>query len=271
MNLRRVLEVRTLRALLVAALLSELAVLLSGCAATPPHDDIVTASDEPEIRKRARIRLQLAVGYFQQGQTTVALDETKQALNIDPGFGDAYNLRGLVYMRLNDQRLAEESFQRAIALSPQDGNIQHNYGWMLCQQHRYDDAISAFNRALANPRYDSRAKTWLTMGICELQAGHREDAEQSLTKSYELDAANPVTGYNLSKLLFEKGDMTRAQFYIRRINNSDQANAESLWLGIKVEDRLGNRIAREQLGSQLRQRFAKSPELTLFERGAFNE
>lgn len=271
MNLMRLLEARLLRGLLLAALLSDLAVLLSGCAATPPSDDIVTASDEPEVRKRARIRLQLAVGYFQQGQTTVALDETKQALNIDPSFGDAYNLRGLVYMRLNDFRLAEESFQRAISLSPRDGNVLHNYGWMLCQQRRYNDAITAFNRALANPSYEGRAKTWLTAGVCEVQAGRLAEAEQSLIKSYELDAGNPVTGYNLSKLLYDKGDITRAQFYIRRINNSDQANAESLWLGIKVEDRVGNRVAREQLGSQLRQRFPKSPELSLYERGAFNE
>ena len=156
-------------------------------------------------------------------------------------------------------------------MSPRDGNIQHNYGWMLCQQRRYDDAIATFNTALANPKYEGRAKTWLTMGLCEVQAGRRAEAEQSLLKSYELDAGNPVTGYNLAKLLFEKGDNARAQFYIRRINNSDLANAESLWLGIKVEDRAGNRVAREQLGSQLRQRFPKSSELTLYERGAFNE
>ena len=81
-------------------------VLLAGCAnsagvssATNGKSDIVTESDEPENRRRARIRLELASGYFEQGQTNVALDELKQALVADPGFADAYNLRGLVYMR----------------------------------------------------------------------------------------------------------------------------------------------------------------------------
>ena len=87
--------------------------------ASPPTDDIVTASDEPETRRRARIRLQLAVGYFEQGKTTVALDEVKQALNIDPYVADAYNLRGLIYMRLNDMRLAEESFRRGAGHQPE--------------------------------------------------------------------------------------------------------------------------------------------------------
>jgi len=44
-----------------------------------------------------------------------------------------------------------------------------------------------------------------------------------------------------------------------------------LWLGIKVEQKLGNADSVEQLASQLRKRFAQSKELTWFERGAFNE
>ena len=244
---------------------------MQGCASSPPTDDLVTASDEPEVRKRARLRLQLAAGYFDQGQTTVALDEVKQALAIDPNYPDAYNLRGLVYMRLNDSRLAEESFRRALSISPNDPNVLQNYGWMLCQQKRYEEGIRSFKQALENPTYGDRAKTWLTQGLCQLQAGRAGEAVQSLSKSYELDASNPVTGYNLALLLYQRGEHGRAQFYIRRINNSERANAETFWLGIKVEQRLGNRVARDQLASQLRNRFPKSRELTLYERGAFNE
>lgn len=244
---------------------------LSGCASNPPTDDLVTASDEPDIRKRARIRLQLAVGYFEQGQITVALDETKQSLNIDPSFTEAYNLRGLIYMRLNDPRLADESFRRALSINPNDADVLHNYGWLQCQQGRYTEALQSFGRAVANPTYGGRAKTWLTQGLCQMQSKHLPEAEQSLSKSYEHDAGNPVTGYNLAQLLFQRGETSRAQFYIRRINNSELANAETLWLGIKIEQRLGNRVAREQLGTQLRGRYPKSRELSSYERGAFNE
>ena len=244
---------------------------LQGCASRPTTDDLVTASDEPEVRKRARIRLQLAVGYFEQGKTTVALDEVKQSLIIDPTFVDAYNLRGLIYIRLNDMRLAEDSFRRALGISPTDPNVLQNYGWMLCQQQRFDEGVQSFNKALANPTYGDRAKTWLTKGLCEARAGKEREAEDSLRHSFELDARNPVTGYNLALLLYQRGQSDQAQFYIRRINNSELANAETLWLGIKVEQRLGNRVARDQLAGQLRNRFPKSRELSLYERGAFNE
>lgn len=245
--------------------------LLHGCGTTPPQDDIMTTSDEPESRRRARIRLQLAVGYFEQGQTTVALDEVKQALNVDPNFPDAFNVRGLIYMRLNDMRLAEESFRRALAISPNDANVLHNFGWLQCQQGKYTEAVQSFVQALANPTYGGRAKTLLTKGVCQLKAGQLGEAEQSLSKAYELDAGNPVTGYNLAQLLYQRGDYQRAQFYIRRINNAEYANAETLWLGIKVEHRLGDRVARDQLATQLRNRYPKSKELNSYERGAFNE
>ncbi len=233
--------------------------------------EMVTDSDEPEVRKRAKIRMQLAVGYFEQGQTTVALDEIKQALVTDPGFAEAFNLRGLIYMRLNDMRLADESFRRSMALNPKDANVLHNYGWMLCQQARYNEAVQAFSQAIANPTYGGRAKTWMTLGLCQVRAGQSLEAEHSLGKSYELDAGNPITGYNLSLLLLQRNELSRAQFYIRRLNNSELANVESLWLGIKVEQRLQNAEAVQQLAGQLRKRYPQSRELTAFERGAFNE
>jgi type IV pilus assembly protein PilF len=260
-----------------ACLAGTLLLALAGCASPAggiegaASRDIVTESDEPEARKRARIRMELAVGYFEQGQTNVALDELKQVIAADPGFPDAYNLRGLIYMRLNDLRQAEDSFRRAASLNPRDANVQHNYGWLLCQQGRYEESLRAFDVAMSNPVYGGRAKTLMTQGLCQARAGRVEDAERSLARSYELDAGNPVTGYNLASLLFRRGDFVRAQFYIRRLNNSDVANAETLWLGVRVERRLNDRVAMLQLGDQLKKRFPQSREATAYDRGAFDE
>ncbi|WP_394787494.1 type IV pilus biogenesis/stability protein PilW [Rhodoferax sp.] len=235
------------------------------------QNELLTESDEPEARKRARTRMQLAVAYFEQGQTTVSLDELKQALVIDPSFSDAYNLRGLIYMRLNDMRLAEDSFRRALALNPREANTLHNYGWLMCQQARYPESIQMFEQALANPTYGGRSKTFMAEGLCQQRAGLLPEAERNLARSYELDAGNPITGYNLATLLFQRGEWLRAQFYIRRLNNSELANAESLWLGIKVERRMENREAMLQLVDQLKKRFGQSRELAAYDRGAFDE
>jgi type IV pilus assembly protein PilF len=192
-------------------------------------------------------------------------------LAIDPSFPDAYNLRGLVYMQLNDPRQAEESFRRAMALNPRDANTLHNLGWLQCQQRRFDEAQRSFEQALASPIYADRAKTFMAQGLCYARAGRPAEGERSLARAYELDAGNPIVGYNLSKLLYDRGELERAKFYIRRLNNSELANAETLWLGIKVEHKLGDRLAARQLGEQLKKRYPQSREVTAYEREAFNE
>jgi type IV pilus assembly protein PilF len=250
--------------------------LLGGCATAPADSsttaaNIVTPSDETEQRRRARIRLELAVGYFEQGKTDIALDELKQVIAIDPNFGDAFNLRGLIFMRLNDLRQAEDSFRRAIALNGRDANAQHNLGWLQCQVGRYEESFRSFDQALANPLYAERSKSLMALGVCQARAGRLPDAERSLARAYELDAGNPIIGYNLANLLFQRGEFPRAQFYIRRLNNSELANAESLWLGIKVERRMNDRDAMQQLGEQLRKRFPQSRERGAYDRGAFDE
>jgi type IV pilus assembly protein PilF len=243
----------------------------AGTGASGSGGDIMTASDEPEARKRARIRLELALGYFEQGQTTVALDELKQSLAIDPGFAPAHNLRGLIYMRLNDLRTAEEGFRRALQLSPRDPAVMHNLAWLLCQQSRWPETFQRFEQALADPQYAERAKTFRALGLCQVRAGLLPQAERSLTQSFEYDAGNPVTSFNLALLLYQRRELTPARFYLRRLNNGELANAETLWLGIKVERALDNPDAVLQLGSQLNKRFPQSRETAAYQRGAFDE
>jgi type IV pilus assembly protein PilF len=261
-------------AFLPAAGLLAAALLVGGCAGQPTASDggdITTEFDESEARRRARIRMELAVGYFEQGQTTIALDELKHVLAADPSYPEAYNLRGLIYMRLNDMRQAEESFRRAVSLNPRDANTVHNLAWLQCQQRRFDDAQRSFDQALAIPTYADRAKTFMAQGLCQSSAGKPTEAEQSLTRAYELDAGNPIVGYNLANLLYTRGELQRAQFLIRRLNNSQLANAETLWLGLKVERKMGDRVAMTQLGEQLRRRYPQSREAAFYERGTFDE
>lgn len=233
--------------------------------------DLATASDETDIQKRAKIRLELAVGYLEQGQTNVALDEVKLAIAADPRSAEAFSLRGLIYMRLNDFGLARDSFNRGILLNPRDGNILHNLGWLACQESRYPEAMVNFDKALTAPNYAGPAKTYLAKGICLLRSGDTKQAENNFQRSFELDASNPIATFNLANLLYKRNDLVRSQFYIRRLNNNDYVNAESLWLAVKIEKKMGNNSGVNQLAERLRKQFPTSREFSLFERGAFDE
>lgn len=231
------------------------------------------ASDSPEseLRRRAALRVELASGYLEQGKLEVALGEVNQALAIDPRFSDALVVRGLVYFRMGDLLAAEQSFQRALSMNPADSGALHNMGLLRCQQKYFSDSSLYFQRALAIPRHRDAVKTWLSMGVCQLRAGSRSEAELSLMRAFELDPGNPIAAYNLGKLQYDKRDYVRAKFFIGRLNSHDAANAESLYLGILIERRLDNQDAARQAYEQLRARYPNSPQLGKLDRGEINE
>lgn len=248
---------------------------VAGCAANGSFasatPETFTESDEPESRKRATNRLKLAVLYFQDGKYNFALDEIKQAILTDPNWFEPYGMRGVINLQTGDYAQAETSFQKALSINANSSDIKHNYGVLLCKMKRPADAMKMFGAALADPAYGQRAKTWLEQANCQLANGQKTEAEASFMRSYELDAGNPVTGFHLANLLFQRAELTRAQFYARRVNNGERASAESLWLGIKIERSLGSKDAQNQLEAQLRKRFAQSREALALERGAFDE
>ncbi|MDP3821139.1 MAG: type IV pilus biogenesis/stability protein PilW [Burkholderiales bacterium] len=234
--------------------------------------DRITASDESDGSKRAKVRMELAAAYFGRGQMTTALDQVKLAIIANPNQSEAYNLRGLIYANLGDDALAEESFRRALQLNPRDADTMQNFGYYLCQKKRYPEANALFDQALAVPRYLDAPRTLLTQGVCQAQAGQLAQAEATLLQSYQLDPGNPSTAVNLSEVLYRRGDYERARFYVRRVNAVPEvANAQTLWLAARIEHRSGNARAAQDFADQLRGRFPDARETGLLARGAFDE
>ncbi len=222
-------------------------------------------------RKRANIRLQLAVGYYQDGKFATALDELKQALTLDPNYADAHTVLALVYTELHQDDLAEQSFQRALQLEPANSDLNNNYGWYLCQHGRERESLKYFDTALKNPLYPQKAKPLQNSGVCAAKMGDAAAAEDFFRRSFEIDPTGAVSAYNLASIYYDRKDFPRARFYVAQVNNSPTPSAQSLWLGIRIERRLGNRTNQIALESQLERLFADSREAQLQKRGNYGD
>jgi type IV pilus assembly protein PilF len=257
--------------LLVVGILAALGACATG-AGPGMTEDVKTSSDQTDADRRARVRLELAAGYFTRGQTSTALDEVELALVARPDLPEAFNLRGLIYATMGENRLAEESFRRALQLAPRDADVMHNFAWFACQSGRWDEADVMFRQALAQPQYRDAVRTLLAQGLCLARAQKWPEAEAALSRAYELDPANPVTGFHLSDLLYRRGEFERSRFYIRRVHlRREFATPQTLWLAVRVERRLGDGVSMRMWGQLLQERFPQSPETLMYERGRFDD
>lgn len=219
-----------------------------------------SAEEVTDTRYRAQVHTELGAAYFARGQMAVALEELNEALRSDSGYGPAYNILGLVYMELREDGKAEDSFRRALSINSADSDAHNNYGWFLCQRGKIDESIEQFMAALKNPLYTTPDKSYLNAGICSRMKNNDATAEDFLLKALKLQPQQPQALFHLAEINFKRGSLLDAKSYITRFSRLAPSTAESLWLGVRIERKLGDRNAEASYGLQLRKNFPDSPE-----------
>ena len=251
------------------------ALILTGCAAsnkvTTGDGELATSSDQTSAQKRAAINLQLAVGYYQRDELSVALDKIKQALLADPDYSEAYGMRGLIYMKMDEARLADENFQKALRLKPNNAEVSNNYGWFLCQNGRAGESIAYFEAALKVRNYPAPAKALDNAGMCSLKLNDSAAAEKYFLRAFQIDPGNVAVNTNLAKMYYQRRDYDHAKFYMGRVIKADVHDADVLWLGIRIAHKTGDRLTEATIGSELQRFQPNSVEYAAYQREAFDE
>ena len=249
-----------------------LASLLAGCAVQPMDGDRGapgTSTADSESRQRARAFTDLAGAYYTRAQYKVGLDELRKAITTDNRFGPAYNIYGLIYMELAEDKLAEENFLRAIELDRNDSEARNNFGWFLCTRGRFDEGLGQLNAAFRNPLYARPEQAMTNAGLCAEKKGDLALAEANLVKSLKLQPDNPNTVLKLAGLNFRQGRLDEAQRLLGRHAELAPPNAEGLWLGVRLERKRGDRAQEAAYGLQLRKRFPDADETRLLLSGQY--
>jgi len=259
-----------LRSVLVAAMSAALAGLLGACA-SPQSGAPVQVPRQPEpppakpqevsAKDRAALHADLAAGYYERGRMDVALEELNEAATLDPSNPRIYNYYGLVYTMLGENPKAEQSFQRALALAPEDSDIRHNWGWYLCSNGRPRESIAEFEIALRNPLYKTPEIALTNAGRCSSAFGDDAGAESFYRRALSRSPTNAPALYGLALLAYRTGKLDEARGWMRRLTQQLPGPApEALFLGMCIERKAGDRAAETVYISQLRNRYPDSAE-----------
>jgi len=229
------------------------------------------AQSSSDPRHRAKVHTELGAAYFQAGNPAVALEHLSTALNVDSGYYQAYSIRGLVYGSLKEYGKAEQDFQSALKIAPNDPEVNNNYGWYLCDTGKERQSIGYFLNALKNPLYETPGIAYANAGSCAMKAGDLDGAQHYLLQALQFAGDGGLGArLQLARLFYQRGNLDESRVYLGEVLKQMAApSADALWLAIRIERRLGNKAAESGFAAQLRGRYPTSPEYQEFLKGNF--
>jgi type IV pilus assembly protein PilF len=237
-----------------------LTALLCACATTGMNDTTgnlgVERRDSP-----AKIYVEMGIAYMRDGQDAVALKKLRRAIEVDPDSPDAHNVLAILYERLGESEQAAKHYGRASALDPRDPYIRNARGSFFCKKGEYESALQEFDRALENPLYNTPWVALTNAGLCSERAGNKVKAEDYYRRALTMNNRYAPALFQMAELSLEQHNDMSSRAYLERYHSEAPATAASLWLGVQVETRLGDRVKAVEYKRRLLKEFPDAPEI----------
>jgi type IV pilus assembly protein PilF len=231
-----------------------------------------SSSDMPaqtDARNKAKVHVELGTAYM-EGNLGAALDESRVAVSYDKTYAPGYLLMGQVYALLEQYPQAQEAFEEALRLAPGDAEVNTAYGWFLCNRGRQKEGAARLEQAARNPYYRTPGRAWTNLGLCNLQIKDDVAAEVAFLRADQADPDNLQAKYHIAAISYRNGNFSRAREYANALNSRPETRtAETIWLALRIEHKLGNRDAEQRYGDQLARSFPASNENQAYQQGKF--
>ncbi|WP_455365354.1 type IV pilus biogenesis/stability protein PilW [Kaarinaea lacus] len=235
-----------------------LVIMLAGCSSIEKYK-----AEQAQNERLVETQVQLGVGYFEQGNYEVALEKLEKAIEVKSDYAPAHSAIALVYERIKKYDLADQHYREAISLSPEDGGAYNNYGVFLCNQNRPEEAEKYFMKAVKIPLYNTPELAYENAGACARRIPDAKKAEAYLSKALELNPQLPIALINMAEIRFDQDRYLSSRGFLQRFESVSSHSAESLWLGIRVERKLGDKNAEANYKKQLQSKFPKSEQFRM--------
>lgn len=225
-----------------------------------------TSSDlRPNITTSNAVKanINLGVEYMRIGKYEKALDRLERARKMDTGYYQTYEMLGMLYQQLGEMKDAESNFKKALSLNENDPDTLNNYGQLLYVLHEYDKAIGLFMKAVSNPLYQTPEIAYYNAGRCEQAKNDNAAAERYYRRALQINPKMPASLIRMSEISFAKKNYLSARGYMERYLAVAKQTAATLWLGIRIERKLGNANAVSSYALLLRNTFPDSKEAAL--------
>lgn len=204
---------------------------------------------------------------MQQGDNETALLKLQRALEQEPDLVTAHHYIAELYRQLDAPQAAENHYQAALKLTPNDYSLQNNYGVFLCDQGNFETAEKSFLMAVQKaPAHQARYEFYENLAQCMMRKPDRAKAEKYFRMVLEASPRRPVTLYQMARISFDEGMYLRSRAFFQRFTEVSAQTSETLWLGVRIERKLGDFVAANKYANLLKMNYPLANEtVTLME------
>ena len=224
--------------MVMRSLIFALVIVLSGCVSQPMPEGFERTDDFDQV-EAAKTRISLGLTYLRNGNYTQAKHNLDKALEFAPRLADAHYSIAYYYQIVGEVVRAENAYEDALRLAPRNPDIANSYGAFLCQQSRYEEAKSFFEKAVNSQTYANSAETYENMAICSLSQSQTSDAINYLRTALNHQPTRGKSLLLLSEVLVEQEQFEEAKQVLIRYQRVARVSANSLWLAVQIESGLG--------------------------------
>ncbi len=207
---------------------------------------LATDSDADRTRLRAEVEAKM---------TAEDLIGLETMLAATPDDTELHDDAGVLALLLGRPAVAVSHFRASAERKPQSAAAHYNLGTALTSAGLFDDAIAAYERALAiDPRY---AKALNNLADTLMSAGRLAEAVPRYEQAVALEPSLPEARNNLGAALWRRGDYARAERELREALRLRPGYAEAYFNLGHLAVRTGDIAA---AGRNFRQAAAAKPD-----------
>ena len=204
---------------------------LSGCVSSNQTSINGGNFDREEA---ARTRMSLGLTYLQNNNYTQAKKNLDKALEFNPRSADVQYAMAYYYQLVGDIQRAEDFYEGAIDLAPENGDIANSFGAFKCQNGQYEQAKAYFFEAINNRLYANAAQTYENLALCAQSQGKLEDAIGYFKEALKHQPARGKTLFLLTESYIISEQWDAAKSTLTKYEKVARITPDSLWLAHEI-------------------------------------
>lgn len=247
-----------------ALIISVLLGTLGGCVSqsTVVEDDRVAMREANNV-EAARTRMVLGLNYLERGDNVQALFNLEKAKSLDPKSPEVYNALAYYYQRVGEFTDAEDAYRDALSADSNNADTYNNYGSLLCQRGKYEQAEKLLLAAVKRPGYIRVSESYENLALCKLAQDDFDAYRRYLQLAIQHGSNRAPAVYRMAELEYAVGDLNMARRLSDRLQNLGQVAVESSLLRYLIAYQMGDDNTMREMENFILTVYQKTPQAAM--------